>query len=220
MDTKLNSNKTANISQLTYSICWGLLINLLIFVPTFARILALIMGIKESFSNFGKGIKQRLFPATRNTQETQQLEVLREELSERVIQATLSELYVDSEVSRSEQILGIGRIRRTSSIENPRLIAFLNEMHRQDAEISDHFRTTALKNITSEALSVIEDPSKRIEIQINALTAAKNFWEETLRGQDKAFDVINLGKKRIEELSKEIDNLTNPDSNQKEKTSS
>lgn len=178
------------------------------------------MGIKESFSNFGKGIKQRLFPATRNTQETQQLEVLREELSERVIQATLSELYVDSEVSRSEQILGIGRIRRTSSIENPRLIAFLNEMHRQDAEISDHFRTTALKNITSEALSVIEDPSKRIEIQINALTAAKNFWEETLRGQDKAFDVINLGKKRIEELSKEIDNLTNPDSNQKEKTSS
>ncbi len=130
-------------------------------------------------------------------------------------QELLSSVYVQQEISRAEVAVSGGKIMRTSSIRSPKIRAILDDMGVAEQGILEEARSHTQKQVTAEVLSLIENPNDKLELEINALLAARRYWEDTLEGPDKAFDLIVLGRNRIKEINAEIEKLTNPDNQQK-----
>ena len=79
-----------------------------------------------------------------------------------------------------------------------------------DAEITmKKFLDGNIKDPVNDVLASIKDPSRKTEMEKNALTSARSYWEDALRLPDQAYDIVILGRRRIEEISTQIEGLEN-----------
>lgn len=135
--------------------------------------------------------------------------VMPKEKSIKIMIAKVSTLCILEEISFESAIRNFRSDLRRSAVAAEKRMIFYDIQGGQE-KLLDALRMCAQDVIFDEINAKVSDPQKRHAIKIACLQTVKHWWNSKLDNEDRAYDTIEIGRRRINQIDSQIHDLLNP----------